>query len=99
MSNKLEILGSCFNAAGALWLLVDALRIRGTIRAEQGASRLQEILAHIGKGDVLTDSKGRPLNSDKALRLWFASRVIMWNWVALALVLVGFALDLCGKLI
>jgi len=99
MSNKLEIAGSCFNAAGALWLLVDALRIRYTITAEEGASRLREILESSGKGDVLTDTKGKQLNSEKALRLWFASRTIAWNWTALALVLLGFILDLWGKII
>jgi hypothetical protein len=98
MSNSFEILGSCFNAAGAFWLLIDAFRIRQTIHAEHGAAKLRDILNKVGAGDVLTDKEGKPLDSEKALRLWFASRTIAWNWVALALVSLGFALDLIGKL-
>jgi len=97
VSNGYEIAGSVLNASDALWLLIDAMRIRRTIRAESGAARLQEILKQVGAGDVLRDRKGRPLNSEKALRLWFAARTIAWNWVALGLILMGFILDLWGK--
>jgi len=98
MSNGFEIAGSCFNAAGAVWLLIDALRIRQTIQAEQGATRLREILSKVGGGDVLEDKKGNRLDSESAFRLWFASRTIAWNLVALGLISAGFILDLIGKL-
>jgi hypothetical protein len=98
MSNGFEIAGACFTTAGGLWLLVDALRIRHTVRAEEGASRLREILDRVGAGDILKDGKGNPLNSEKALRLWFAARTIAWNWIALALITAGFVLDLIGKI-
>jgi hypothetical protein len=98
MSNNFEILGSCFNAAGGLWLLWDALRARRTIREEQGATRLRDILNKVGSGDILKDKKGNSLDSEKALRLWFVSRTIAWNWIALALISTGFVLDLIGKL-
>jgi hypothetical protein len=98
MSNGFEIAGSCLNAAGAIWLLVDAVRIRRNIRAEDAATQLREILNGTGAGKILTDKKGNQLDSDKALRLWFSAHTIAWNWVALGIVSLGFVFDLYGKL-
>lgn len=98
MANGFEIAGSCLTATGAIWLLIDALSIRSRIKSEAGATRLREILEKTGAGDVLKDKRGIPLNSEKALRLWFAERSITWNWIALAFISAGFVLDLIGKL-
>jgi len=99
MANGFEIAGSVLNAAGAIWLLMDGLRIRYNIRAEAGAKELQGILESVGAGKVLTDKKGNSLDSDEALKLWFASYTLAWNRIGLGLILAGFILDLIGKVI
>jgi hypothetical protein len=98
MHSGFEIAGSCLTLAGSVWLSIDAFLIRRNIRSEEGAARLGEILTSVGLGTVLKNDDGRPLDSRKALRLWFASRTIAWNWMALGLVAAGFLLDLIGKL-
>ena len=99
MANGFEIAGSCFNALGAIWLLADGLRVRHNIRAEAGAKELQGILEAVDAGKVLTDKKGNSLDSDEALKLWFASYTLAWNQIGLGLILIGFVLDLIGKVI
>ena len=98
MRNCFEISGSVTTFIGAAWLLIDALRIRGHIRSESGASELLRILNKAGASNAITDEKGNPLNSDKDLQLWFAARTITWNWIALGLMAGGFLLDFIGKL-
>jgi hypothetical protein len=98
MSNGFEIAGSCVTLFGTVWLSIDAFLIRRHIRSEAGASKLLEILKNSGAGKVLTDTKGKPLDSEEALHLWFATRTIAWNWIALSVIAGGFVLDLIGKL-
>jgi hypothetical protein len=86
---------------GAIWLSVDAFLIRRHIRSEAGSKELLNILkkADAGGGGAVTDKKtGKPLDSNKALQLWFARRTVAWNWIALTIITIGFLLDLIGKL-
>lgn len=99
MSNGLEIAGACVTVTGALWLSIDAFLIRNRIRAEAGAEKLLEILKKACAEQTVTDpTSGKPLDSNRDLSLWLAGRTITWNWVALGLITIGFALDLAGKL-
>lgn len=99
MSNGLEIAGACVTVTGALWLSIDAFLVRNRIRAEAGAERLLEILKRACAEQTVTDpNSGKPLDSNRDLSLWLAGRTITWNWVALGLITIGFALDLAGKL-
>jgi hypothetical protein len=98
MSNCFEIAGSCLTTAGGIWLVVDAILVRRSIRSEEGAAKLFEILKAANAAEVLKSQEGIPLNSKKELRLWFASHTIAWNWVALTLISLGFISDLIGKL-
>src|SRR4029077_9346070 len=98
MRNGFEIAGSVLNASGAIWLLIDTLRTRSNLQVEGGASKLRDILKSFGKENVLTDPKtGKALKSDEALRQWFASYTIAWNGAGLLLIILGFVLDLIGK--
>jgi hypothetical protein len=93
MSSGLEIAGSCLTFVGGVWLSIDAFLARKHIRSESGASKLLEILKSTGAAELLKDKQGKPLNSEEALRLWFARRTIAWNWIALVIIAVGFLLD------
>jgi len=99
MHNGLEIAGSIISFAGAGWLAIDSLRLRQHIRTEAGAMRLLARLKRAGLEKVLTDTEGKPLSSEQALRLWFAASTLAWNWVGLVLITLGFGLDLAGRLI
>lgn len=98
MSNGFEIAGSIASFLGTAWLTADAISVRRNIRSESGANRLHEILDAHKKGSLLKDERGKDLNSEEALRLWFADRTLAWNWIGLAVIAFGFALDLVGKL-
>lgn len=92
------MVASLLTLLGGLALSLEALFIRRKIRTEAGAQRLLEIMKAHGADDVLTDPKsGKPLNKEKALRLWFAERSLRWSWVGFGLLTVGFLLDLIAK--
>jgi hypothetical protein len=99
MHNGLEIAGSIISFAGAGWLAIDTLRLRNHIRSEAGALKLLARLKRAGMEKLLTDAEGKPLNSEQALRLWFAASTLAWNWVGLVLITIGFGLELVGRLI
>ena len=99
MHNGLEIAGSIISFAGAGWLSIDSLRLRQHIRTEAGAMKLLPRLKRAGMEKILTDAEGKPLNSEEALRLWFAASTVTWNWAGFVLITVGFGLDLAGRLI
>lgn len=99
MHNGLEIAGSIISFVGAGWLAIDSLRLRQHIRTEAGAMKLLARLKRAGLEKILTDAEGTPLSSEQALRLWFAAGTLAWNWIGLALVTLGFGLDLLGKII
>lgn len=92
------MVASLLTLLGGLALSLEALFIRRKIRTEAGAQRLLEIMKAHGADDVLTDPKsGKPLNKEKALRLWFAERSLRWSWVGFGLLTFGFLLDLIVK--
>ncbi|MGD0182052.1 MAG: hypothetical protein ABSC15_19750 [Terriglobales bacterium] len=97
-TDELGVLASLLTLLGALALSVEALFVRRKIRTEAGGQRLLAIMKAHGDDDVLTDPKsGKPLNKEKALRLWFAERSLGWSWLGFALMMVGFLLDLIAK--
>lgn len=99
MTNCFEIAGSAITFGGAVWLSIDAFLIRKRIRSEAGSQELLNILKNADASKILTDQKtGKPLNSEKSLQQWFATRTIAWNWIALGIIAIGFLLDLIGKL-
>ncbi len=97
MAQKLEIAASFLTFAGSAVLLIDILCIRHRISAESGARKLLRILSERGVGEVLTDKKGNPLSSEKALQLWFAGPTLLWGRVGLLLLTLGFIFDLVAK--
>lgn len=98
MTNCFEIAGSAITFGGAVWLSIDAFCVLKRIRSEAGSKELLSILKDADASGVVTDKKtGRPLSSEKALQQWFATRTIAWNWIALAIIALGFLLDLIGK--
>jgi hypothetical protein len=99
MHNGLEIAGSIISFAGAGWLSIDSLRVRQHVRSEAGAMKLLTRLKRAGMEKLLTDAEGKPLNSEQALRLWFAAGTLAWNWIGLVLITAGFGLELVGKFI
>jgi hypothetical protein len=97
-TDKLGILSSLLTLLGGLALSVEALFVRRKIRTEAGAQRLLAIMRAHGAEDVLVDPQsGKPLNKEKALRLWFAERSLRWSWFGFGLLTLGFLLDLIAK--
>ena len=89
-----DLIVSVLNFAGAACLCVDALRVRKGIRERHGAERFRQILEKQGVASILTDEKGKPLNSDQALSLWFAERILRLSWIGFSLLAGGFFIDL-----
>ncbi len=96
-TDELGIFASLLTFLGGFALVVEALFVRRKIRAEAGARRLLDIMKAHGAEEVLVDKSGKPLNKEKALRLWFAERSLRWSWIGFGLLTGGFLLDLIAK--
>jgi hypothetical protein len=96
-TDKLGMVASLLALLGGLALSLEALFVGRKIRTEAGAQRLLEIMKAHGAEDVLVDKSGKPLNKEKALRLWFAERSLRWSWLGFGLLALGFLLDLIAK--
>ena len=94
----LGILGSTLSFAGGAVLTLDALTIRKRIRAASGTAKLQQVLAKMGRPDVLKDPLGKPLDSKVSIDLWLAARSLEWTRAGLAMMTLGFLLDLASRL-
>lgn len=96
MSGSLEVISSIMNFAGGAFLTWDALYIKQKIQAKTGIQRLQEGLAEMGAGDLLTH-RGKPLKEGQTFQLWLSSRPLRWTKIGFALMTLGFLLDLVTK--
>lgn len=96
--DKLGMFASLLTLLGGLALSVEALLVRRKIQTEAGAQRLFQIMEAHKAGEALVDPKGgKPLNTEKALRLWFAEHSLRWSWLGFVLLTSGFLLDLIAK--
>jgi hypothetical protein len=94
----LEILVSIINFFGAAILCADALRIKRSVKEKAGAEKLVQYLRSAGKSDLISDEKGKPLDSQHALDEWLAGRTLRLGWVGFMLITLGFLIDLIAKL-
>jgi hypothetical protein len=94
----LEILVPMLNFSGAAVLCVDALRIKRNIGEKAGAEKLVRYLRSVGKSDLITDERGKPLDSPRAIDEWLAGRTLRLGWLGFVLIALGFLLDLLNKL-
>jgi hypothetical protein len=93
----LELAGSILSFLGGLFLSIEAFLVRRRIRMEAGAARLHEILKKTRA--VLEDGSGKPLESEKDLRVWLAERSLLYSWIGFGLMTFGFVLDILSQLI
>ena len=94
----LEILVPILNFSGAAILCVDALRIKRNIKVKAGAEKLVQYLRSVGESNLITDERGKPLDSQRALDEWLAGLTLRLGWVGFVLIALGFLLDLITKL-
>ena len=94
-----EIIVTILNFSGATVLCIDALRIKRSGKERIGAEKLVQHLESIGKGELLTDKDGNPLNSKEVLEEWLGRRTEQLGWTGFVLLALGFLLDLIVKLI
>src|SRR5262245_27392056 len=93
----LEILVPILNFSGAAILCVDALRIKRNVKEKAGAEKLVQYLQSVGKPGLITDERGKPLDSKPAIDEWLAGRTLRLGWVGFILLALGFFLDLLIK--
>lgn len=98
MAKPLEILVSALNFAGAAILCLDALRIRRNLKEKAGAEKLVQYMRSVGQSKLLTDERGNPLDSERAVDDWLAGRTLRLGWFGFVLIAIGFLLDLIIKL-
>src|SRR5207244_7735933 len=77
----LEILVPMLSFSGAAILCVDALRIKRNIKVKAGAEKLVQYLQSVGESNLITDERGKPLDSQRALDEWLADRTLRLGWV------------------
>ncbi len=97
MTISLDLVSSFVNFAGGACLTWDALYIKQRIQAETGIRRLQEGLAEMGEGDLLT-YRGKTLSEGKTFQLWLSSRPLRLTKIGFVLMTLGFLLDFFAKL-
>ena len=93
-----EIIVTLMNFSGAAILSIDALRIRQSAKEKAGAEKLIHYLSLIGKGDLVTDTNGKPLDSEAAIEEWLGTRTQRLGWIGFTLLALGFLLDLMVKI-
>jgi hypothetical protein len=96
----LGIVGSGLTFSGGVVLSLEAFFLKRRIKAEAGANRLLRIMKSHGSENVITDEKtGKPLNTEKALRMWFAERSLKYSWIGFSLLAFGFLFDFVSRLV
>ena len=94
---RLDALASTLNFIGGAILAVDALTAGRRSKARRGMSILVEAANHLGEKDLLSDPQGHPLKNESSIERWVDWRTMRAARIGLALLAVGFGLDLYSK--
>ena len=98
MKEYLEIAGSGANFLGGIILLIDALRMRGNIKARSGGDIFQRALddAKVKEGDAPRDSQGHLLATAVARELWLAVGPLKRSWIGCGFLVGGFGCEIAS---
>jgi hypothetical protein len=96
MKEYLEIAGSGANLAGGIVLLIDALRVRSSIKERSGGDIFQKELEKAQVKDAPQDSQGGSLATAVSRELWLAMGPLERSWIGFALLVAGFGCEIAS---
>ena len=94
----IEIIVPILNFSGAAILAIDALRVQRNIKEKAGAEKLVQYLRSVGESKLVTDERGKPLDSQRSIDEWLAGRTLRFGWLGFVLISLGFLVELITKL-
>jgi len=96
MKEFLEITGSLANFAGGIVLLIDALRVRRSIKTKSGGDTFQQALDKARVKDAPRDSHGNSLATAESRELWLATGPLLRSWIGFGLLVAGFGCEIAS---
>ncbi|SRR6266568_4335337 len=99
MKECFEIAGSVANLAGGIVLLIDALRVRSSVKEKSGGDIFQDALDRADVQDAPSDSKGRSLATAVSRELWLTLGPLKRSWMGFALLVVGFGCEIVSHFV
>jgi hypothetical protein len=96
MKEYLEIAGATANFAGGIVLLIDAVRVRLSIREKSGGNIFQDGLNKAKVADAPRDAAGKPLDTEEARESWLSAGLLKRSWIGFALLVAGFGCEIAS---